>query len=99
MLPKEREPRLSDRRLRQKEKKVQKDPKPTKSKLHEAQSQVQQISTVAEEKLPVIQAINETILKYELKLDALRGLQTNFLKASLDVVEEARNELEALLSD
>lgn len=76
-----------------------KDPKPTRAKIHEAQQQVQNIATNAEEKSPVVVAINEAILIEELKLANLRSLLEDYLKQSLEVVNAARNDLEAILGD
>ena len=73
--------------------------KPTKTKLYEAQSQIENLAISLEEKPPIIQAIHREILKTEIKLANLRALEQSFLKTSLDVVENTRNDLKALLDD
>ena len=73
--------------------------KPSKSKIMEAQSQVQHIANVSEVNPDVMVAIEEAIEETERRLLHLHALQKSYLTTSLEVVESARRDLEALLAD
>jgi predicted transcriptional regulator len=81
------------------ERRTDKKSKMTPSQLYEAQTEVHNIVTEIEQKPPLLQVINEEILKQELKLAHLRDLQATYLKLSFDVVEATRQQLNAIIVD